>query len=57
MKLKVLSGTFEKGCGVLIHDIQSDIFYHLIVLEDKETRKPFVEIKSKRYFVTDIERR
>lgn len=56
MKVKILSGTFEKGCGVLIHLMQSDNFYHLIVLEDKETGKPFVEIKNKQYFEDDIER-
>ena len=52
--MKLLSGTFKKGCGVLIH-IQSDKFYHLIVLEDKKTEKPFVEIQNKRYFKEDIE--
>lgn len=57
MKVRILSGTFEKGCGVLVHHIQSDNFYHLVVLEDKETRKPFIEIRNKQYFEEDIERR
>lgn len=56
MKVKILSGTFEKGYGVLIHHIQSDNFYHLVVLEDKKTRRPFIEIRNKQYFEEDIER-
>ena len=55
MKIKILSGTFEKGCGVTVHHIQSNSFYHLIVCEDKETGKPFIEIKDKRYFKEDIQ--
>ena len=57
MKIKILSGTFEKGGGVIVYHGQSDNFYHLIVLEDKETGKPFVEIKNKQYFEEDIEKR
>ncbi len=54
MKIKILSGTFEKGCGVTVHHIQSNSFYHLIVCEDKETKNQFIEIKGKRYFKEDI---
>ena len=56
-KLKLLSGTFEKGCGVSIRDIEKDNFYHLIVLEDKETRKPFIEIANIQYFECDIDKK
>lgn len=56
MKIKILSGTFEKGCGVIVHHIQSNNFYHLIVFKDKETSKLFVEIGDKQYFEEDIER-
>lgn len=54
-KIKILSGSFLKGCGVTVKDLQSDNFYHLIVLEDKGSGKMFVEIGNKRYFTEDIE--
>lgn len=54
MKVKVLSGSFENGCGVIVHYM--DNFYHLVVFEDKETGKLFVEINNKRHYEEDIER-
>lgn len=56
-KIKLLSGTFEKGCGVVVKNLQSDNFFHLLVLKDKTTGKLFVEIGNKQYFEEDIEKK
>lgn len=54
-KIKVLSGSFLKGCGVTVYHRESDSIYHLIVLEDKGSGRLFVEIENKQYFAEDIE--
>lgn len=54
-KIKILSGSFLKGCGVTVYHQESDNIYHLIVLEDKESGRLFVEIGNKKYFKEDIE--
>lgn len=45
--MKVISGTFEKGCGVIVR--YGGEYYHLIVFEDADG-KPFVEIKDKKIY-------
>lgn len=45
--MKVISGTFEKGCGVIVR--YGGEYYHLIVFEDSDG-KPFVEIRDKRIY-------
>lgn len=51
-KLKIISGTFQKGCGVSVE--YNGKYYHKIVLED-ENRKCFVEIGDKRIYESEVE--
>lgn len=39
---------------ICVYDKDIDNFFFLLVLKDKETGKPFVEYKGKKYFEEDI---
>lgn len=54
--IKWLTGTFQLGCGILVWDIDSDKMYHLVVVQDRATNKPCVEIEGKVYFKDDLTR-
>lgn len=56
-KIKILSGSFLEGCGVMVKDLRTNNFHHLLVLRDKKDGKLFVEIGNKQYFEEDIEGR
>lgn len=47
--LKLLQGSFVEGFGVMVHEIQTDGFYHLLVHKDKATGKLFIEIRENKY--------
>lgn len=54
-KLSILSGTFEIGCGIMVKD-ETHNFYHLLVVEDRETKKACIELHDKVYFEEDIQK-
>lgn len=56
-KIKILSGSFLLGCGVIVHGLQSDGYYNLLVQNDKETGRLFVDLEGMQYFEEDIENR
>lgn len=51
--VKIIQGTFAKGCGVIAWNTKTDKMYHLIVLEENEG-KPFIEIMNQRYYANDV---
>ena len=53
--LSVLSGTFDIGCGITVKD-ENYNFYHLLVVADRKTNKPCVELHDKVYFEEDIQK-
>lgn len=53
--MKILSGTFQEGCGVLIYDEATDEYYHKVVLLHKEKLQPFVEFNKKEWFLEDFQ--
>ena len=52
--VRITSGTFAEGCGVIAYDTTTDKYYHLIVLKDKENGKLFIEINNKKYYTEDV---
>ena len=52
-EIYVISGTFQVGCGVIVEDSKSN-YYHLVVLADRETKKPCVELHNKVYFEEEL---
>ena len=54
-RIKIICGSFIAGCGVVVCDSESDKYYHLVVLYDKEQDKPFIEIKGDRYYLEAID--
>ena len=54
--IKILSGSFLLGCGVIVHGMQSGGYYNLLVLKDKETGRLFVDLEGMQYFEEDIEK-
>ena len=54
-QLTLLSGTFEIGCSITIKDEKWNI-YNLLVVADKETSKPCVELHNVTYFEKDIQK-
>lgn len=53
--LKLISGTFEIGCSVTVKDEKWNI-YNLLVVTDRETSKPCVELQNVIYFKEDIQK-
>ena len=51
--LRKTSGTFAKGCGIIVIDENYNV-YHLLVVTDRETKKPCVELRNEVYFEEDI---
>lgn len=51
--LTIISGTFEKGCGITVKDEKWNI-YNLLVVADRKTKKPCIELHNKIYFKEDI---
>lgn len=49
--MKLISGTFQKGCGVIIE--RSGNYYHKIVFED-DNEKCFVEFGDKRIYESEV---
>lgn len=47
--LKIINGTFENGCGITIHDTETDNYYHKVVYKNS------VEINGKLYYKDDFE--
>ena len=52
--IRITSGTFAEGCGVMVHDTMTDKYYHVIVLKDKDSEKDYIEIEGKRYYTEDV---
>lgn len=48
--LKIICGTFKNGCGITIHDTETDNFYHKVVYKDS------VEINGALYSIDDFNR-
>lgn len=46
--LKIINGTFENGCGITIHDTETDNYYHKVVYKNS------VEINGKLYYKEDF---
>lgn len=46
--LKIISGTWEEGNGIIVHDTVTDNFYHLVVYKNS------VEIKGNLYYKDDL---
>lgn len=46
--LKIICGTFKNGCGISIHDTETDNFYHKVVYKDS------VEINGALYNIDDF---
>ena len=53
--MKIISGTFQEGCGVLLYDEANDEYYHKVVLFHKLKKKPFVELNQKKWFLEDFQ--
>ena len=51
--LTIISGTFSEGCGITVKD-ENYNFYHLLVVADRETNKPCVELHDVVYFEEDL---
>ena len=51
--LTIISGTFKEGCGITVKNEKWNI-YNLLVVADKKTKKPCVELHEKVYFEEDI---
>lgn len=51
--IKVISGTFEKGCGIMVWDKVTDKIYHKIVFEDKNGC--CIEVENIRYYKKDLQ--
>ena len=52
--IRITSGTFAEGCGVIAHDTTTDEYYHLVVLKDKTNGKDFIEINGKKDYTEDV---
>lgn len=46
--LEIISGTFENGCGVTIHDTKTDKYYNSLVYKDS------IIIEGNTYYKNDI---
>ena len=53
--LTIISGTFKIGCGITVKDEKWNI-YNLLVVADRETKKPCIELHNKVYFKENINR-
>lgn len=52
-EIRIISGTFKEGCGITVKDEKWNI-YNLLVVADRKTKKPCVELHNKIYFKEDI---
>lgn len=52
--LKIISGSFLEGCGVIVWNVETDGIYHLIVHKEKGTNKLFIEIGEQEFYEEDI---
>ena len=52
--LKLIQGSFLKGCGVIVRNVETDGIYHLLVHKEKRTSKLFVEIGEQKFYEEDI---
>lgn len=48
--LKIINGTFENGCGVTIHDTETDNYYHKVVYKNS------IEHNGKLYYKEDFKK-
>ena len=48
--LKIINGTFENGCGITIHDTETDNYYHKIVYKNS------IEHNGKLYYKDDFKK-
>lgn len=48
--LRIINGTFENGCGITIHDTETDNYYHKVVYKNS------IEHKGKLYSKDDFEK-
>ena len=53
--LKIIQGSFLEGCGVIVCDVETEKYYHLLVLKEKEADRLFVEIGENKYYEEDIQ--
>ncbi len=51
-RIKISSGSFLPGCGVVVWDLKTDNLYHLLVRTDGKGN--YIEIVEKRYYKEDI---
>ena len=51
--IKKLSGSFQIGCGIMVKDENYNI-YHLIVVEDRATKKACIELHNNIYFEEEV---
>ena len=51
--IKIIMGTFEKGCGVIIRDVNTDMIYHKLVFENE--KGCYIEVDNKFYYKEDVE--
>ena len=47
--LKIINGTFENGCGITIHDTETNSYYHKVVYKNS------IEHNDKLYYKKDID--
>ena len=52
MEIILISGTFEPGCGVIIHDKTTDKMYHKIVFKDEFGC--YIEVDDHRVYKKDL---
>ena len=52
MEIMLISGTFEPGCGVIIHDKTTDKMYHKIVFKDEFGC--YIEVDDHRIYKEDL---
>lgn len=53
-QLTLLYGTFEIGCSITVKDEKWNI-YNLLVVADRKTNKPCIELQNRIYFKEDIQ--
>lgn len=52
--ISIISGSFLKGCGMIVYLAKKDDYFHVVVHEEKDTGKLFVEINDEKYYEEDF---
>ena len=52
--LKLIQGSFLEGCGVIVRDVITDAYFHLLVHKETESDRLFIEVCEQRFYKEDV---